>query len=427
MLNLQGRVVFDLLISPDSSHHTGEGYLVDCDARMSDRLVKHLKMFKLRKDVAVERAADRKVHAMFKENWKDGEDGASGKSINQSSVEDLYGVQVNSINQASIDTHAGMTRDPRLGLLGYRSIVASLKQTESGSSSLADEMEYRKFRYQLGVPEGSLELPPGECFPLESNADYLSGVHFHKGCYLGQELTARTHHTGVVRKRLMPIVIEGLPSGATLERDSAITVPGASKSVGKLRAHSGEYGLALLRISEALAAADGLEVSWEGKRFAVHTEKPRWWPEPDWVDFCWLVSSCCVSFSVLCVLCTGDFLIFYCVLLRLEEFSSTLVIVMKPIREIKTNSRNLCASTHARSFCRGTIRFSRLNWTKPRSDDFLLPVKSETVKKIITLTFCLGWEWITGRLLGTGSILQCCCRDCTSLILHWKYRIICGI
>ena len=296
MLNLQGRVVFDLFISPDSSHHTGEGYLVDCDARMSDRLVKHLKMFKLRKDVAVELAADRKVHAMFKESWKDGEDGTSGKSINQSnvaglkgmsqsinqsSIEDLYGVQDNSVNQSSIDTHAGITRDPRLGLLGYRSIVTSLKQTDFGSSSLADEMEYRKFRYQLGVPEGSLELPPGECLPLESNADYLSGVHFHKGCYLGQELTARTHHTGVVRKRLMPIVIEGLPSGATLERDSAITVPGAPKSVGKVRAHLAEYGLALLRISEALAAADGLEVSWEGKRFAVRTEKPRWWPEPD--------------------------------------------------------------------------------------------------------------------------------------------------
>ena len=60
----------------------------------------------------------------------------------------------------------------------------------------------------LGVAEGGEDLPTGKCFPMEYNLDYLKGVSFHKGCYIGQELTARTHHTGVIRKRILPISLD---------------------------------------------------------------------------------------------------------------------------------------------------------------------------------------------------------------------------
>ena len=60
-------------------------------------------------------------------------------------------------------------------------------------------------RYKLGVCEGSEEIPTAKATPLEFNLEYMHGVSFHKGCYLGQELTARTHHTGVIRKRIMPV------------------------------------------------------------------------------------------------------------------------------------------------------------------------------------------------------------------------------
>ncbi len=76
-----------------------------------------------------------------------------------------------------------------------------------------------------GLPEGVKDLPPGEALPLESNLVYMQGISFSKGCYIGQELTARTHHTGVIRKRLMPVTMsapaENLDQGAALETEGA--------------------------------------------------------------------------------------------------------------------------------------------------------------------------------------------------------------
>lgn len=96
--------------------------------------------------------------------------------------------------------------DPRLNELGWRIFVPKNNSSLFPPKDIAisTESSYTKLRYALGVAEGARELPSAACFPLESNGDYLHGVSFHKGCYLGQELTARTHHTGVVRKRIMP-------------------------------------------------------------------------------------------------------------------------------------------------------------------------------------------------------------------------------
>lgn len=130
-----------------------------------------------------------------------------------------------------------------------------------------------------GVAEGSKELPYGECFPLESNLDYLAGVHFYKGCYLGQELTARTYHTGVVRKRIMPVVFNGA-GNVKIKEGTVITCGNGGKTVGKLRAHVGDHGIAVMRISEALAAGD-LQIIHDGNVFKLNVTKPEWWPDPD--------------------------------------------------------------------------------------------------------------------------------------------------
>ncbi|CAH1979930.1 unnamed protein product [Acanthoscelides obtectus] len=128
---------------------------------------------------------------------------------------------------------------------------------------------YRYHRYNLGIGEGTQDHPPGNSLPLECNCDYLHGISFHKGCYIGQELTARTHHTGVVRKRLMPLCFSKVPSEYPKE-DAIIH---ETKNLGKLRGIEGDVGLGLLRIEqtsklEQIPVGDGL----------AKVKKPHWWP-----------------------------------------------------------------------------------------------------------------------------------------------------
>ena len=85
------------------------------------------------------------------------------------------------------------------------------------------EEDYLIHRITHGVAEGAVDMPPLEAFPMESNLDLMGGsmsfylyvralligaiVDFRKGCYVGQELTVRTYHKGVVRKRITPVII----------------------------------------------------------------------------------------------------------------------------------------------------------------------------------------------------------------------------
>lgn len=72
--------------------------------------------------------------------------------------------------------------------------LGSTIENKHGIQTYGDS--YITVRYKLGVAEGVDEIPTGNSFPHEYNCDYLHGVSFHKGCYIGQELTARTQHTG---------------------------------------------------------------------------------------------------------------------------------------------------------------------------------------------------------------------------------------
>jgi folate-binding protein YgfZ len=163
-------------------------------------------------------------------------------------------------------------QDPRVSNFGMRIVTSKdidLKENLK-NETLGSDLEYTEYRYQLGIGEGILDLIPEKSFPLESNCDFMKGVSFQKGCYIGQELTARTYHTGVVRKRLMPLIFEkqivmNLKDNADIKNEE-------KQSVGKLRNISGKYGLGLMRIEQSMAAK-----SLNYNENPCKTEKPFWW------------------------------------------------------------------------------------------------------------------------------------------------------
>lgn len=262
MLNSVGRVLYDLLIYRPAGE---DELLVECDAGARQGLLRLLQLYRLRKPVEIEPYDDLDVWVAFHPFC--------------GAVDEPPPPPADDDQRPALGRF--MVRDPRLHLLGWRVLANAGEDVASSSPSLvrggdAEEGEapsYSRHRLRLGVGEGLRDLPPAACFPLECNADYLGGVSFHKGCYVGQELTARTHHTGVVRKRLLPVVLLGEPPGGAPLAAGALVRDAAGATLGKLRSHRGPLGLALLRVQEAVAA-EGLHV--DGVPLSV--AKPGWWP-----------------------------------------------------------------------------------------------------------------------------------------------------
>ncbi|TVV74578.1 YgfZ/GcvT domain-containing protein [Sphingomonas solaris] len=150
LLTPQGKALFDFLIWAD-----GEDLLIDCEAAQADALVRRLSLYRLRRAITIARDPSLAVH------WA-----AAGE--------------------------AGVP-DPRLASLGRRWIAPA--------DGAADG--WREHRLRLGVAEGVDELGTDKTLWLEANARELNGVSFIKGCYVGQENTARMHHRSKVNRRLV--------------------------------------------------------------------------------------------------------------------------------------------------------------------------------------------------------------------------------
>lgn len=132
--------------------------------------------------------------------------------------------------------------DPRLPEAGWR-LLAPEPLPATATAEAWDE-----HRLALGLPDGSRDLEAEKSVLLEAGFDELAGVSWSKGCYMGQELTARTKYRGLVKRRLIPVAIEGAmpPPGTPVLRDTI--------EVGTMRSARGRIGLAQLRL-EAIAAA----------------------------------------------------------------------------------------------------------------------------------------------------------------------------
>ena len=162
LLSAQGKTMFDMIVWPGPTGEHGDAILIDCEAAVADDLVKRLTLYRLRRNIEIERDGSLSVH------W-------------------------------SADTDGAHPPDPRLPALGQRWLAPT------GESELADSA-WREHRLSHGVPEGQAEL--GDILWLETNAVELHGVSFSKGCYIGQENTARMNWRQKVNRRLVVVPLD---------------------------------------------------------------------------------------------------------------------------------------------------------------------------------------------------------------------------
>lgn len=190
LLTPQGKYLFDFFLSAD-----GDSFLLDVDAGRAAILVQRLGMYKLRADVAIADAG-------------------------------LF------VHRGLGMPPEGALADPRHEALGWRS-YASTPQAE-------DTVDWDALRVQHCVPRTDVELIADGSFILESGFERLHGVDFRKGCYVGQEVTARMKHKTELRKGLVTVAVAGAaPVGTELTSDG--------KAVGTLFTQADGQGIAYLR------------------------------------------------------------------------------------------------------------------------------------------------------------------------------------
>ena len=202
LLTPQGKWLADFFILAD-----GDRLLLDCERALMPPLLQRLSRFRLRSKVALRAAEELSVHAAW-----DGTPTAT------------------SAGQAIV------ALDPRLPAAGWRLLSAT------PLPATAFEADWDHHRLALGLPDGSRDLEAEKTVLLEAGFDELSGVSWTKGCYMGQELTARTKYRGLVKRRLVPVSVSGAlpPPGTPVLRNAV--------DVGTMRSGRDQSGLAVLRI-----------------------------------------------------------------------------------------------------------------------------------------------------------------------------------
>lgn len=227
LLTAQGKYLWDLFLV-----ERGDTILVDVDEASAETFRKKLSLYKLRAKVTIA-ASDLSVYAVF------GGDGALPE---------------------------GVVADSRLPALGGRLYAAA----PPAALAEAPLSAWDSLRFGLGVPDGPRDLIVEKSLLLENGFEELGGVDFNKGCYMGQELTARTKYRGLVRKRLLPVAFDG-PAP-----DAGTPVLAGEAEAGEMRSGGDGAGLAMIRLEHLRS---GAALSCAGKVLTVSV--PGWAALPE--------------------------------------------------------------------------------------------------------------------------------------------------
>jgi hypothetical protein len=221
LLTAQGKYLHDFF----AFEHAAAIHL-DCESERRDDLMRRLKRYRLRAKIDIAN-----------------EDALQPFALTGEGAREMAGPFAGGIVYA----------DPRLAELGARAALpeGGAAALEAAGLTPAARNDYELLRISRGVPDGSRDLVVDKALLLENGFEELGGVDFEKGCYVGQEVTARMKHRGLVRKRLLPVEIDGpVPAPGTAVRRGEVTV-------GEMRTSIDGRGLALLRLDDAERATAG--------------------------------------------------------------------------------------------------------------------------------------------------------------------------
>lgn len=249
MLNAQGKYLYDFFLIAD-----GGDILMDCDTQQAAGLQRLLGMYKLRADVAIE-SLDNSHHVIA----------AMGE-----------------MTPLALPEHPGRTErfhggniiafvDPRHAGMAAR-VIAPAGEGETWvlqrGYAQASVRDYERRRLSLGIPRAGVDSLPEKTLLLENGFEELHGVSFDKGCYVGQEVTARTKHRANLHKRLYIVRGQTLPKAGT-------DIMLGERTVGDMRSSCGDIGLAVIR-SEAVEKAAAGEEGLKAGETAITVENPSW-------------------------------------------------------------------------------------------------------------------------------------------------------
>jgi len=188
LLSPQGKFLYEFIIIKHKS-----GYLIDCEKSQADGLYKQLSTYKLRSKVEILNLSNEFVVAAF----------SYEKFLTFDKVQDKSGFTIKYREDP-------IFLDPRNKQLGARLIInleklyLSLKKLDLHDTNLR---EYYSFSHKLGIVPKDLNRLQNKLFGIECNYEELNGIDFKKGCYVGQENTARIKLKNKLSKRLLPINI----------------------------------------------------------------------------------------------------------------------------------------------------------------------------------------------------------------------------
>ena len=232
LLTPQGKILFEFFVTEHDDR-----FLFDCAAVRAPELAKRLTFYRLRAKIEIALAGDLKVATLW-----------------------------NGALQAPAIAGIAAFPDPRLPALGVRLIgLLPLLQI---AIAVARSADYRSHTLKLGVPD-SADVPPDSVFALDAGLEELGGVDFKKGCYVGQEVTARMKHRASARRRFLIAEIDGdLPAPGT-------KLEASGREVGTLATGTDGRALALVRLDRVSEAASaGEDITAMGQK--VRLQRPSW-------------------------------------------------------------------------------------------------------------------------------------------------------